>query len=113
MKPKVMVVDDEAVIREFVRTILEKSGFEISEAADGASLRESFDGPQPDVVLLDLKLPDADGLTLLPQLKKNWPEAEVIVLTGHGSIEAAVEATKRGALFPEQAIRCEHAKAPG
>jgi DNA-binding NtrC family response regulator len=51
------------------------------------------------VVLLDLKLPDADGLALLPQVKKNWPEAEVIVLTGHGSIEAAVEATKRGAYY--------------
>ena len=67
------------------------------EAADAASLKALYEGIQPDVILLDLKLPDADGLVLLPQVKKNWPEAEVIVLTGHGSIEAAVEATKRGA----------------
>ncbi len=99
MKPKVMIVDDEAVIREFVKTYLEGIGYEVTEAADGFSLKALFGGPQPDVVLLDLKLPDADGLTLLPQLKKNWPEAEVIVLTGHGSIEAAVEATKRGAYY--------------
>jgi DNA-binding NtrC family response regulator len=99
MKPKVMIVDDEEVIREFVKTYLEGIGYEVSEASDGASLRTFFGGPQPDVVLLDLKLPDADGLTLLPTLKKNWPEAEVIVLTGHGSIEAAVEATKRGAYY--------------
>ena len=99
MKPKVMIVDDEAVIREFVKTILEKNGCEVIEAADATALKESFDGLQPDIVLLDLKLPDADGLTLLPQLKKQWPEAEVIVLTGHGSIEAAVEATKRGAYY--------------
>jgi two-component system, NtrC family, response regulator HydG len=99
MKPKVMIVDDEATIREFVRTILEKSGCEVIEAADAAGLKELFGGMQPDVVLLDLKLPDADGLTLLPQLKKTWPEAEVIVLTGHGSIEVAVEATKRGAYY--------------
>ena len=99
MKPKVMIVDDEVVIREFVKTYLEGIGYEVSEAADGASLKSFYGGPQPDVVLLDLKLPDADGLTLLPQMKKNWPEAEVIVLTGHGSIEAAVEATKRGAYY--------------
>jgi DNA-binding NtrC family response regulator len=49
------------------------------------------------VVLLDLKLPDADGLELLPEIKKQWPETEVIVLTGHASFEAAVLATKRGA----------------
>lgn len=99
MKPRVVIVDDEAVIREFVRTILEKNGCEVIEAADGASLKDMLADPQPDVVLLDLKLPDADGLTLLPQVKKTWPEAEVIVLTGHGSIEAAVEATKRGAYY--------------
>ncbi len=99
MKPKVMIVDDEAVIREFVRTILEKNGCDVTEAADAATLETLYASGQPDVILLDLKLPDADGLALLPQLKKTWPEAEVIVLTGHGSIEAAVEATKRGAYY--------------
>ena len=98
MKPKVMVVDDEALIREFVKTCLEAADYEVSEAADAAGLK-SYSGPNPDIVLLDLKLPDADGLSLLPQVKKTWPEAEVIVLTGHGSIEAAVEATKRGAYY--------------
>ncbi len=94
-----MIVDDEAVIREFVRTTLETNGYEVAEAADGASLKAALEGPQPDVVLLDLKLPDSDGLTLLPQVRKGWPEAEVIVLTGFGSIETAVEATKRGAYY--------------
>ena len=99
MKPKVMIVDDEEVIREFVKTYLEAIGYEVTEAANAAELKALYAGHQPDVVLLDLKLPDADGLTLLPQLKKNWPEAEVIVLTGHGTIEVAVEATKRGAYY--------------
>ena len=98
MKPKVMVVDDEAVIREFVKSCLE-DGYEVTEAADAATLKSFFGAIQPDIVLLDLKLPDADGLTLLPQVKKNWTEAEVIVLTGHGSIEVAVEATKRGSYY--------------
>jgi len=93
-----MVVDDEAIIREFVKTCLEGAGYEVAEAGDAAGLK-AYAGPNPDIVLLDLKLPDADGLVLLPQVKKTWPEAEVIVLTGHGSIEAAVEATKRGAYY--------------
>ena len=99
MKLKVMIVDDEEVIRLFARNTLEKCGYEVFEAADAAALKASFPGVHPDVVLLDLKLPDGDGLTLLPQLKKKWPDAEVIVLTGHGSIEVAVEATKRGAYY--------------
>jgi two-component system, NtrC family, response regulator HydG len=98
MKPKVMIVDDEEIIREFVKNCLQSAGYEVTEAADAAALK-AFNGAQPDIVLLDLKLPDADGLTLLPQVKKTWTEAEVIVLTGHGSIEAAVEATKRGAYY--------------
>ena len=98
MKPKVMIVDDEAVIREFVKTCLE-DGYEVTEVADAAALKSYFGAMQPDIVLLDLKLPDADGLSLLPQVKKTWTEAEVIVLTGHGSIEVAVEATKRGAYY--------------
>ncbi len=97
-----MIVDDEEKIRFFVKTILEEDGFEVSEAADAAAVRLAQEGPQPDVVLLDLKLPDADGLVLLPQLKKKWPDSEVIVLTGYGSIEVAVEATKLGAYYFQQ-----------
>ena len=102
MKPKVMIVDDEDVLREFVKIYLESIGYEVTEAADGAALKSFYGGAQPDVVLLDLKLPDADGLTLLPQMKKTWPEAVIIVLTGHGTIDAAVEATKRGAYYFQQ-----------
>src|SRR5207249_2149799 len=64
---------------------------------DGASLKTAFSTTQPDVVLLDLRLPDADGLDLLSAIKRNWPETEVIVLSGYGTLDAAVEATKRGA----------------
>ncbi|MEW6302396.1 MAG: sigma-54 dependent transcriptional regulator [Verrucomicrobiota bacterium] len=97
MSAKILVVDDEQTVRDLLVTILNKSGYQTSEAGDGASLRECFAGTQPDLVLMDLKLPDADGLELLPALKKNWPETEVIVLTGYASIDAAVMATKLGA----------------
>jgi DNA-binding NtrC family response regulator len=60
-------------------------------------LKDQYGRIQPDVVLLDYKLPDATGLDLLPVIKKEWPEAEVIMLTGHATYDVAVEAMKRGA----------------
>jgi DNA-binding NtrC family response regulator len=60
-------------------------------------LKVALSGPQPDVALIDLKLPDADGLDLLSALKAQWPDTEAIVLTGFGTLDYAVEATKRGA----------------
>jgi DNA-binding NtrC family response regulator len=97
MKQRVLIVDDESAIRLLVKTLLEKAEYETLEAADAAALRDLFSGPQPDVILLDLKLPDADGLELLPQIKKAWPSSEVVILTGHATIDAAVAATKAGA----------------
>ena len=91
-----MIVDDAADIRDLLAAIL-RDTYEVSEAKSGADLKQAFTQPQPDVILLDLKLPDADGLDLLPQVKKQWADTEVIVLTGNATFEAAVEATKRGA----------------
>src|SRR4051812_17795455 len=96
MKGTILVVDDAADIRDLLATVL-RGLYEVTEAESGATLKQAFADPQPDVVLLDIKLPDADGLDLLPQIKKQWPETEVIVLTGNATFEAAVEATKRGA----------------
>ena len=96
MKGNILVVDDLADIREFLNLVLRNS-YQLAEAESGAALKQAFSRPQPDLVLLDVKLPDADGLDLLPQIKKQWPETEVIVMTGNATFEAAVEATKRGA----------------
>ena len=92
-----MVVDDEPAVRSLLATVLSKADYEPVEIADAAALGLAFPGPQPEVMLLDLKLPDADGLELLPQIKREWPGTEVIVLTGYATIDAAVMATKRGA----------------
>ena len=97
MNARIMVVDDEESVRSLLATVLAQSNYEVSQAADAAALKESFGGPQPEVILLDLKLPDADGLELLPVIKKEWPLTEVIILTGYASIDAAVAATKLGA----------------
>src|SRR6266581_2449814 len=96
MKGNILVVDDLADIREFLNLVL-RDAYQITEAESGAALKQAFSRPQPDVILLDIKLPDADGLDLLLQIKKQWPETEVIVMTGNATFEAAVEATKRGA----------------
>jgi DNA-binding NtrC family response regulator len=97
MKAKVMVVEDTPEVRELVSKILKTGGFEPLLKSNAAELKEAFTGPQPEVILLDLVLPDGDGLELLPQIKRNWPDTEVIVLTGNATFDAAVEATKRGA----------------
>ena len=96
MKGKIMVVDDAADIRDLLGAVL-RNDYDVTEAKSGAELKQALTQSQPDVVLLDIKLPDADGLDLLPIIKKQWPETEVIVLTGNATFEAAVEATKRGA----------------
>ena len=96
MKGKILIVDDEPELRQLLKTILEPD-FTVTEAENAAALQRTFSLDAPDVILLDLKLPDANGLDLLPQIKKTWPDTEVIVLTGEATFEAAVQATKRGA----------------
>jgi DNA-binding NtrC family response regulator len=96
MKGKILLVDDAADIRDLLATVL-RENYEVAEASSGSALKQAFSQAQPDLILLDLKLPDADGLELLPQIKKHWPETEVIVLTGHATFENAVQATKLGA----------------
>jgi len=96
MKGKILVVDDQTDVRGVLRAVLD-SDYQVEEAENGAALLKAFGDEQPDVVLLDVKLPDADGLDLLPQIKKRWADTEVIVLTGHGTFSMAVEATRRGA----------------
>ncbi|MDE3068004.1 MAG: sigma-54-dependent Fis family transcriptional regulator [Verrucomicrobiota bacterium] len=97
MKAKVLIVDDKPDVRELLATVLKQQQYQTAEVESGAALQKALFQEPPDVVLLDVKLPDADGLDLLPQIKRHWPETEVIVLTGHGTITMAVEAGRRGA----------------
>jgi len=96
MKAKVLIVDDEKDLRDLLASVLEDH-YDVALANNAAGLRQNFTQEAPDVVLLDVKLPDAHGLDLLPQIKKSWPETEVIVLSGHGTVSMAVEAGRRGA----------------
>jgi DNA-binding NtrC family response regulator len=95
----VLIVDDEADTRRLLAQILEED-YVIAEADSGTALKKAFTQSQPDVIVLDVMLgsgPDNNGLELLPQIKKRWPDTEVIMLTGKGTMEMAAEAGKRGA----------------
>jgi DNA-binding NtrC family response regulator len=96
MKSKVLIVDDEADIRNLLVAVLHNH-YDVAEAGSGAALQKAFSDAQPDVIVLDVNLQDANGLVLLPQIKKRWAGTEVIVLTGQGTMEMAMEAGRLGA----------------
>jgi DNA-binding NtrC family response regulator len=99
MKPAVLVVDDERAIAESLRLILERDGYVVETAGSTAEAAARLDGRDFSVALVDLVLPDGDGIGLLRLLKSRDPDIEVIIMTGHGSISKAVEATKEGAFY--------------
>ena len=94
----ILVVDDEPDIRELVSDILEDENYSVSTAEDAAAARSALRHRRPDLVLLDIWMPDVDGISLL----KEWaagggPACPVIMMSGHGTVETAVEATRLGA----------------
>ena len=95
--PTILVVDDEASIRRTLREILEYEDFEVEEAEDGEAALAAMKKSHYDVVLLDVKMPKMDGLEVLAAAATETPEIPIVMISGHGSIETAVEATKLGA----------------
>lgn len=93
-KPKILVIDDEESIRTLLRISLTYKGFEVSTAEDGEKGIEIFQQERPPIVLVDIKMPGIDGLEVLRQIKGLDPDTEVIVITGHGDMESAIEALK-------------------
>ncbi|MDJ0926400.1 MAG: sigma-54 dependent transcriptional regulator [Gammaproteobacteria bacterium] len=96
--PQILVVDDEADIRTLIDEILSDEGYRVTTAADGAEARRSMSAGAPDLVLLDIWMPDVDGITLLNEWSRDGrPACPVVVMSGHGTVETAVEATRLGA----------------
>ena len=93
----VLVVDDEDVIRETVREILTDEGYRVIAPLDGSEVMDLVSKEAPDVILLDVWMPEMDGIVLLRRIRREHPEARVIMISGHGSIHTAVTATKLGA----------------
>jgi DNA-binding NtrC family response regulator len=97
MKPSVLLIDDEPSVRFGYRKFLEKSDFSTEEAGSLAEAREAIEGKRFDAILLDMYLPDGNGLDLVPELRETFPDVAIVVITGAGDVPAAVDALKRGA----------------
>lgn len=117
-KPRILIVDDEEIVRRSYCRLLNGADCNTAAALNGddalhAMKRESFD-----VVLLDLRMPGADGMTVLKSIKEKWPESEVVVITGYPAIETAKEAVRLGAydylakpVDPDKVVNAAHGAA--
>jgi len=97
MEEKILIVDDEAQIRTTLRGVLSDEGYRVLDADDALKALNLIATQRPDLVILDIWMPHMDGIELLEKLKNQEPELPIIIVSGHGTIETAVRATKLGA----------------
>ena len=108
MARTVLIVDDEESILQSLQGILNDEGLEVVTAGSGLSALEKIDEVLPDIVLLDIWMPDMDGIETLVKIKASHPGLPVVLMSGHGTIETAVKATKLGAYdFIEKPLSLE------
>ncbi len=113
---KILIVDDEEVVRLSYTRILASSQCEVKQAWTWAQVAQAMQDEKFDVVLLDLRMPEMDGMQVLKLLKARWPESEVIIITGYPTLETAKAAVTLGAydyltkpVGPEQVIEAANA----
>ena len=94
---KILLIDDEEIIRRRLKNILTVDGYEVSVAENGEVGLEVFKKENPEIVVVDIKMPGMDGIEVLKQAKELSPQTEVIIITGHGVTESAVQALRLGA----------------
>lgn len=97
MSQSILVIDDERAIRNTLKDILSFEGFEVEEASDGVEGVEMIKAKDYDCILCDVKMPRMDGLEVLDKVKEMKPDIPFVVISGHGNIETAVDAVKKGA----------------
>jgi len=95
--PNILIIDDERSIRKTLSEILSYEGYKIDEAVDGEDGLKKFTSNLYDVVICDVKMPKMDGIEFLEKAKASNPDVPIIIISGHGNIELAVEAVKKGA----------------
>jgi len=105
---RLLIIDDEPDASEFMKLLVEPRGYLVRTALNAAEARQVLETWQPEIILMDLMLPDADGLELLREFKEASPESQVIMVTGYGSVPKAVEAMRSGAFtFIEKPVEPE------
>ncbi len=95
--PNILIVDDEEVVRRGFSRVLDGADCRTASVGDGEEALRALARERFDVVLLDLRMPGADGIAVLKAIKARWPESEVVVITGYPSVETAKEAVRLGA----------------
>ena len=98
MSARILVVDDEANIRALIDEILSEEGYDVTTAADAKEARAARKGQDFDLVLLDIWMPDTDGISLLREWSEAGSMGTVVMMSGHGTVDTAVEATRLGAI---------------
>ncbi len=93
----ILIVDDEDDVRESVREVLSDEGYRVVDTGDGTRVLRMIDEEKPGLVLLDIWMPQTDGIGLLKEIKNKEPDINVVMISGHGNIHTAVTATKAGA----------------
>ena len=99
MPASILTVDDESTTTTALELLLRDHGYEVNSAANATEAQALLARRWFDLVFLDLRLPDGDGITLLEDIKRNSPETEVVLMTAHGSLDVTIEAIKRGAFY--------------
>src|SRR5688572_3920619 len=94
---RVLVCDDEELIRWSLQAHLKGEGYDVSLVEDGQQALDAIAASTPDALIIDLKMPRVDGMTALRRLRETEPHLPVIVITAHGAVDSAIEATKLGA----------------
>jgi len=95
--PKILIIDDEKSIRNTLKEILSYEGFDVTEAQDGSEGLKFAEKEKFDIILSDIKMPKMDGIEVLEKLQEIAPETPVVIISGHGNIDTAVEAIRKGA----------------
>jgi DNA-binding NtrC family response regulator len=95
---KILVIDDEPIIRVSCQRSLGSEGYEVKSASSGKEGIDLLAKEAFNLVLLDIKMPDMDGIEVLKKIKNTWPETKIIMITGYSTVETAVKTLKLGAL---------------
>lgn len=99
MAARVLLVEDDPTLRESLKQTLSVAGYDMSEADTLEALQDRLREPGPEALLLDLHLPDGHGLSALPEVRRNWPDCRVVILSADGSLQATEAVYKLDDVF--------------